>query len=436
MMANLVARLSLAFVGLLMLVPASHAMEIQRVVSPGGIEAWLVEDYAVPIVAVNFAFAGGTSQDPADRPGVANMLTGLLDEGAGDLDSKAFQAKLDELSIGLSFDAGRDEFFGTLKTLAENKDEAFSLLASAVQSPRFDAEPVERIRAQITVSINEAKKDPESVASATIRATAYPGHPYGQPPEGTIESIAAVTADDLRNYRERIFARDKLKVAVVGAIDAKAVGEMLDQVFGPLPEKGKLNEIPNVVPKGGTAEVAMPNPQTLITFGGPGPSRDAADFMPTFVANHILGGGTFSSRLYEEVRERRGLAYSVGTMMLPFRHSAAISGQTATRADRADETVELIKSEMARLAKDGPTEEELVKAKSFLIGSYPLRFDSSSKIARQLLGIQLDDLGIDYIDKRNGLVDAVTLEEVKEASQKYFTTGTDLIVRVGPEQKS
>lgn len=436
MMANLLARLGLAFVGLVMIVPASYAMEIQRVVSPGGIEAWLVEDYAVPIVAVNFSFAGGTSQDPADRPGLANMLSGLLDEGAGDLDSKAFQAKLDDLSIGLSFDSGRDDFFGTLKTLAENKDEAFSMLASAVQNPRFDAEPVERIRAQIVVSINEAKKDPDSVASATIRAMAYPGHPYAQPPEGTVESIGAVSVADLKGYRERIFARDHLKVAVVGAIDAKSVGAMLDQVFGPLPAKANLTEIPDTVPKGGTAEIDMPNPQTVINFGGPGPARNAPDFMAAFVANHILGGGTFSSRLYEEVRERRGLAYSVGTTLLPFRHSAAVSGSTATRADRADETVELIKSEMSRLAKDGPTEEELAKAKSFLIGSYALRFDSSSKIARQLLGIQLDDLGIDYIDKRNDMVKAVTLDEVKRASQKYFSTGTDLIIRVGPHEKS
>jgi zinc protease len=436
MMANLLARLGLAFIGLVILAPASQAIEIQRVVSPGGIEAWLVEDYAVPIVAVNFAFSGGTSQDPADRPGLANMLSGLLDEGAGDLDSKAFQAKLNDLSIGLSFDAGRDDFFGTLKTLEENKDEAFSMLALSLQKPRFDAEPIERIRAQIQVSINESKKDPESVASATIRATAYPGHPYAQPPEGTVESIAAISADDLKNYRERIFARDHLNVAVVGAIDAKSVGAMLDQVFGPLPAKGKLTDIPDTIPKGGTAEVDMPNPQTVITFGGPGPRRDAPDFMAAFVANHILGGGTFSSRLYEEVRERRGLAYSVGTMMLPFRHSAAISGNTATRADRVDETVGLIKSEMARMAKDGPTEEELAKAKSFLVGSYALRFDSSSKIARQQLAIQLDNLGIDYINKRNDMVDAVTLDEVKQASQKYFTDGTSLIVRVGPHDKS
>lgn len=434
MKKNLLARLGLAFVGLMVIVPASYAMEIQRVVSPGGIEAWLVEDYAVPIVAVNFAFAGGIAQDPADKPGLANMLSGLLDEGAGDMDSKAFQAKLDELSIGMSFDAGRDDFFGTLKTLAENKDQAFSMLALAVQKPRFDAEPLERTRAQIKISINEAKKDPDSVASATIRATAYPGHPYGQPPEGTVESIASITAKDLETYRARVFARDNLKIAVVGAIDPKTVGAMLDQVFGPLPAKGNLVDIPDTVPQSGHVDIDMPNPQTVISFGGPGPRRSDPDFMAAFVANHILGGGTFSSRLYEEVRERRGLAYSVGTMLLPFRHSAGVAGNTATRADRADETVALIKSEMSRLAKDGPTAEELAKAKSFLVGSYALRFDSSSKIARQLLGIELDGLGMDYIDKRNDLVQAVTLEDVKRASEKYFTTGTNLIVRVGPHE--
>lgn len=434
MMTNLFARAGLALVGFVLFAPASQAMEIQRVVSPAGIEAWLVEDYAVPIVAVNFAFSGGSAQDPMEKPGVANMLSGLLDEGAGDIDSKAFQARLDELSIGLSFDAGRDEFYGTLKTLEENKAEAFDLLALAVQKPRFDAEPVERIRAQITVGINEAKKQPESIAGDAMRATAYPGHPYGQPSEGTVESVKAITVDDLRAFRDKTFARDNLKVVVVGAIDAKGVTAMLNQVFGPLPEKAELVAIADVAPKGGNVEIDMPNPQTVIRFGGPGPARAAPDFMASFVANHILGGGTFSSRLYEEVRERRGLAYSVGTMLLPSRHSAVIAGSTATRADRADETVQLIKGEMARLAKDGPTEEELAKAKSFLIGSYALRFDSSSKIARQLLGIMLEDLGIDYVEKRNSMIEAVTLDDVKRASEKMFTTGTDIVVRVGPHE--
>ncbi|BCP52508.1 peptidase M16 [Kaistia sp. 32K] len=434
MMANLFSRASLAFVGLVLLAPVSQAMEIQRVVSPGGVEAWLVEDYAVPIIAVNFAFSGGTAQDPAAKPGVANMLSGLLDEGAGDIDSKAFQAKLDDLSISLSFDAGRDEFFGTLKTLEENKAAAFDLLALAVQKPRFDAEPVERIRSQITIGINEAKKQPESVAGDAMRAAAYPGHPYGQPGDGTIESVTAITAADLRAYHDKTFARDNLKVVVVGAIDAKGVSTMLDEVFGPLPAKADLAKIADVEPKGGNIDIDMPNPQTVIRFGGPGPARSAPDFMASFVANHILGGGTFSSRLYEEVRERRGLAYSVGTMLMPSRHSAVIVGSTATRADRAGETVDLIKSEMARLAKDGPTEDELAKAKSFLTGSYALRFDSSSKIARQLLGIALEDLGIDYVEKRNALVEAVTLEDVKQASQKMFSTGTNLVVRVGPHE--
>lgn len=433
-MANLFARFGLAILGLVLLVPASQAMEIQRVVSPLGVEAWLVEDYAVPIIAVNFAFSGGSAQDPMDKPGIANMLSGLLDEGAGDMDSKAFQAKLDDLSIGLSFDAGRDEFFGTLKTLEENKDTAFDLLALAVQKPRFDAEPLERVRSQITTGIKEAKKQPESVAGDVMRSTAYPGHPYGQPAEGTVESVAAISADDLRTFHKRNFARENLKVVVVGAIDAKGVTAMLDKVFAPLPAKADLVAIADVVPKGGTVEIDMPNPQTVIRFGGPGPQRHDPDFMAYFVANHILGGGTFSSRLYEEVRERRGLAYSVGTMLLPSRNSAVMAGSTATRADRADETVELIKSEMARLAKDGPTEEELAKAKSFLTGSYALRFDSSSKIARQLLGIALEDLGLDYVEKRNSLIEAVTLEDVKRASQKLFATGTDLVVRVGPHE--
>ncbi len=431
-MAKLLVRLGMAVIGFLVIIPATRAMTIQKIDGPAGVEAWLVEDYTVPMIAMDFVFAGGAAQDPADKPGVANMLSSLLDEGAGDLQSAAFQKALDERSIAISFDAGRDGFYGDLKTLAEDRSEAFDLLALALQKPRFDSEPVERIRAQIDAGIKSDANDPQTAATLAVCAKAFPNHPYGRPLDGTTDSVAAITRTDLETYRSHVFARDNLKVAIVGAISPKEAGAMLARVFGPLPAKAQLAPVADIVPAAGIIAIDQPNPQTLIRFGGPGIKRSDPDFMAAYVVNHVLGGGSFSSRLYSEVREKRGLAYSISTSLVTLAHADAFAGGTATRADRAPETIALIKEEIGRLAAEGPTEAELAKAKSYLIGSYALRFDSSSKIARQILGIMVDNLGIDYVEKRNDLIAAVSLEDARRAARRLFTDGTSMVATVGP----
>ncbi|MBK5950665.1 peptidase M16 [Rhodobium orientis] len=425
-----------AFVALVALAPFARAMEIQRVVSPGGIEAWLVEEHSIPLIAVNFAFSGGSAQDPEGKAGVANMVSGLLDEGAGDLDSKAFQERLQDTSVQLSFSEGRDAFYGSLRTLTTNLSEGADLLKLAVNEPRFDAEPVERIRAQVLSSIRRNEKDPDNIASRVWFKTAFPKHPYGNPSKGTEDTVKKITVDDLKAFRKDVFARENLKIAVVGAIDAETVGKLVDEVFGDLPEKANLTEVPDVSPVTGARNVeSMAIPQTVIRFGGAGLKRADKDFVPAYVMNHILGGGSFTSRLYEEVREKRGLAYSVYTYLAPMDHAGIFLGGTATRSGRADETLKLIRAEIRRMAEEGPTAEELEKAKKYLIGSYPLRFDASSKIAEALVAIQQEDLGIDYIDKRNDLIEAVTLEDVKRAAKRVLAGG-DLTISVVGQSSS
>ncbi|MEP0324337.1 M16 family metallopeptidase [Bauldia litoralis] len=410
---------------------AAHAVNIERVVSPKGIVAWLVQEDAVPLIAMSFAFDGGASQDPADKPGVANLLSGLLDEGAGPLDSKAFQTALDDYSISISFDAGRDTFGGSMRTLVENRDEAVRLLKLALTEPRFDPEPVERIRAQILTGLKANEYDPGDVASRALMASLFPDHPYGRPSDGTPETVAAITTDDLRDYFNRIVAKDNLTIAVVGAIDAASLATLLDEVFGDLPVKANRVGIADVTPATGEViDIPLSIPQTIIQAGGKGMKRDDPDFIAASVAAYILGGGSFSSRLYEEVREKRGLAYSVYLGLVPLDHAGAVFVGTSTRADQADAVVELIEQEIRKFAETGPTEKELADAKDYLIGSYPLRFDTSRGIADQLLAIQLAGLDIDYINQRNDLIAAVTIEDVREAATRLFT-GERTIVRVG-----
>lgn len=425
---------ALLLVGMLA-APAAAATRIERVVSPGGIEAWLVRETSVPLIAMDFAFAGGANQDPAVKPGVGHMVASMMDEGAGDLDAKAFQEQLEKNAIELSFRVQRDEMRGSLRMLDGQRDRGFDLMRLALTSPRFDDEAIERIRAQMLTSLRRETTNPNDIASRLWWRTAFPDHPYGRPLNGTLESVPLIARADLIDYAASVFTRDKLKIAVVGNIDAATLAPLLDRVFGSLPAKGNLAQVPpaNMEAAGRRLFVDLKVPQAVLSFGGLGIARKDPDFIPAFIVNHILGGGSFSSRLYREVREKRGLVYSVYSYLLPLDRTALLMGGTQTRADRADETLELIQAEFSRLSASGPTAEELDKAKSYLKGAYALNFDTSSKIAAQLVQIQLDELGIDYIDRRNSLIEKVTLDDVRRVAKRLLNGGL-LVTVVGRAQ--
>jgi zinc protease len=426
----------LALVGALTAFPPSaSATKIERIVSPSGIMAWLVYEPSVPLIAFDFAFRGGATQDPPEKPGVATMATALLDEGAGDIDSKSFHERVEAKAVEVGFTATRDYVSGSLRTLTENQDEAFELLKLALTAPRFDAEDVERIREEMLSGLRRATTSPNDLASQRWWATAFAGHPYARPPRGTLESVPAITAEDLRAFTRKVFARDNLKIAIVGNVDAGAAGMLIDRVFGSLPARSVLSPVASASPQGLGQKIAidLDVPQSVLIIGGAGLLRKDPDFVAAFVLNHILGGSAFSSRLYKEVREVRGLAYSVYSAVMPLDYAALFLSGTATRSDRAGQALEVMEAEIRKLAETGPTEEELAKAKSFLTGSFALRFDTSTKIAEQLVQLQLDDLDIDYIDKRNGLVNAVTMADVKRVAKRLLEANM-LVTVVGKPQ--
>lgn len=434
-MMSFAPRAFLFAAALALAVPAQAATKIERVVSPGGIEAWLVSDSSVPLIAMNFAFQGGANQDPIGKPGTAYMTAAMMDEGAGDLDAKAFQSRAERNAVEMNFSTQRDQMRGSLKVLKDRKDEGFDLLRLALTSPRFDQDALERVRAQILTVLRRETTNPNDIGSRLWWRTAFPEHPYGRPTNGTLESVPTLSRDDLLTYTRRVFARDRLKIAVVGDIDARTLGPVLDRIFGALPAKADLQPVPSTKMDavGKKLFVPLDVPQSVVNFGGVGIPRKDPDFIPAYIVNHILGGGSFSSRLYREVREKRGLAYSVYSYLLPLDVSALFMGGTQTRADKADETVGLIESEIRRLATEGPTADELDKAKSYLKGSYALNFDTSTKIANLLVQIQLDELGIDYVERRNGLIEAVTLNDVKRVAKRLLDGGI-LVTVVGRPQ--
>ena len=425
--------LAIVFLTLPAIVAARAAVTIQEVTSEKGIKAWLVEDYSVPIVSVRFAFSGGSTQDPAGKEGLANLMTGLFDEGADNFDSDAFQERLDDAEAEMRFNAGRDSLYGSMRMLADQKDEALELLRLAVEKPRFDAAPIDRIRAQIVSGIVANEKDPQTAAQFAWAQALYGEHPYSRRDEGTRETLAAITADDLHAFHKRLFARGNLTIGVVGAIDAETLKRDLDKVFGDLPAEPALQKVETVEPKL-DQEILIPYdlPQTSLLLAYPGIERTDPQFFAAYLMNHILGGGSFTSRLFNEVREKRGLAYGVDSSIVNNEHSSALVINTATRSDRSAETLAIIRAEVKRMADEGVTEGELDAAKKYLIGSYAINnLDTSRAIAGTLVELQINKLGIDYIEQRKELIDAVTAAEVQAAAKRLLLAEPAVLI-VGP----
>lgn len=408
----------------------SRADTVQLVTFGPGLTAWLVEDYAVPVVSLDFGVSGGASQDAAGKSGAASLMSSLLDEGAGDLDDQAFHRAIDDKAIEISFSADRDHFTGRLRTLAKNVDAAFELLRLAVNAPRFDAEPMERVRGQMLASLRREQNDPETQAGKAWRQIAFGDHAYARPVNGAMETLPAITRDDLVALHRNCFTRDTLRVSIVGAIDAARAAQLLDAAFSALPQSGARVAIPEAVVAAAPIRVVdIDVPQSAIRFGLQGVARHDPDFMAAMVVNHILGGGVFSARLFKEVREKRGLAYSVHSSLMTSDHSAMFIGGTSTKNERAAESLAVIEEQIADLTANGPSETELDHAKKYLIGSYPLRFDTSMKIASQLTHLQLEGFAPSYLDERNRLIDAVTLDDARRAAKRLFE-GRKLLVAV------
>ncbi len=410
-----------------------RAVTIERVVSPGGVMAWLVQDHTNPIISMRFAFRGGAALDPAGKGGLANFTASTLDEGAGDLNSKAFQGTLEDLVITLRFNAGRDVFGGQLVTLVENRDTAFNLLSLALSKPRFDAEPVERIRGQILAQLRRETENPGAIAGKTLFKTLFPDHPYGRPTKGTTESVGALSKSDLRSFTRDRLAKDNLIIGVVGDISPKTLAALLDTTFGGLPDEARPWAIPEAEPQGAGRSIVVEKqiPQSSIVFAEKGLKRRHPDFYAAYIMNYVFGGGGFTSRLYTAIREKRGLAYSVYSGLHPLDRAGLIFGGAGTANAKVGETIRLIRQEWSRMADSGMSEKELADAKTYLTGSYPLRFTSSGSIASMLVGIQRDNLGIDYMDRRNSLIEAVSLADVNRIAGTLLRADKLTVVVVG-----
>ncbi len=414
-------RILLAIFAAICLTAPARAANIQNIDLGKDAEVWFAEDHTIPMISFNISLPAGSAYDPAGKAGLASFAGAMIDEGAGGLDSKAFHEALASRAIVFSARAERDYLVISVSTLKENAPEAMHLLQLALTRPRFENEALVRVKAQIVQSLQQEQAEPPRVASRVFMRDFFGGHAYAHPVSGELDSISSVTASDLRGFVKSHWTKRGLKVAVAGDITAPALARLLGDTF--LPVSGVAPPpLPNVGRLGapGIHVVPLAVPQPTVEFGLPGIMRADADFIPGYVANYVMGGGGFSSRLTDEVRVKRGLTYGISTSLASMNKASVLVGQVATRADAVKQTVQVVKDTLKQFADEGPTQAELDDAKTYLTGSFPLAFASNSGTAAQLGTFQRQNLDIGYVARRNGLINAVTLADVKRVGKRLF----------------
>ncbi|WIY27028.1 M16 family metallopeptidase [Parasedimentitalea psychrophila] len=419
----------------LLALPALAEVKIKQVTSPGGITAWLVEDHSIPFTALELRFRGGTSLDAPGKRGAIYLMSGLLEEGAGDLMAQDYAKALEALAASFSYDTSKDTTSISARFLTENRDAAIALLRDTLHLPRFDQVAVDRVRGQVLSGLRSDAKDPNDIAGRAFSAMAYGDHPYGSDGKGTIDSVTALSRQDIIDAHGAVFARDQLYVGAVGDINGEQLGALLDTLLGDLPETGAAIPGPATVTiPGGVTVVDFDTPQSVALFGQIGIDRDDPRFFAAYVMNQILGGGSFESRLMTEVREKRGLTYGVYSYLVPRDLAAVYMGSVASANDKMAQAVQVIRDEWQSMATKGVTPQELQDAKTYLTGAYPLRFDGNGPIASIMVGMQVQGLPIDYIATRNDKVNAVTLQDVNSLAAELLTANGLHFIVVGRPQ--
>lgn len=425
-------KLRILLLACFLVVPLTAQAAVKEVVSRGGVHAWLVEDHTLPLISMNFSFEGGAAIDPVGKEGLSTLLAATLDEGSGDLDSRAFQAALSERSISIGFSADEDALFGSLKTLTREQDNALALLRLALHAPRFDVEAIDRMKDALVARRQYGLSDANWLASQGFEQLALADHPYGRPAGGTVASLRAITRDDLVAAVPQHLVRNRLRVAVVGDISPDTLAVILDQVFGDLPQGADQVGLPEMRlgGSGETAVIPRDQPQTVIMAGLPGIRRDDPEWFAAMVMNYVLGGD-FQSRLMSEIRIKRSLTYGISTALVPYKAGGVFYAMASADNAKVKDLMDQLREQMRKMAMGGVTEDELAEAKTYLTGSFALRFSSSDDIADVLLEVQRIGLPASYLDTRADLINKVTQGDVARLAEQLLKPDALSVVMVG-----
>jgi zinc protease len=425
-------RFVLSFVLLLAALPARAEIEVREITTPGGLDAWLVEDHSIPFVALELRFRGGGSLDPEGQRGVTNLMVGLLEEGAAEMDAQGFARASESLAANFNYSVNDDRVSVSARFLTENREQAVDLLRASLVDPRFDPDAIERVRAQVLSIIASAQTSPRAIVSQAFDSLVFGDHPYGSSLDGTVETVTALSRDDIAAAHRGALARDRIYISAVGDITEAELAALLDQLLGDLPETGA--PLPGAADPnlpGGVKVTDFATPQSIVAFAQPGIDRDHPDFFAAYILNHILGGGGFESRLMTEVREKRGLTYGVYSYLADKDAAQLWMGSVASANDRVAEAIAVIRDEWASLHNEGVTPEELDNAKTYLTGAYPLQFEGNGPIADIAVGMQMEGLPTDYITTRNDKVNAVTLDDINRVARDLIDPEALTFVVVG-----
>ena len=418
-------------------IPAVHAMpDIQHWVTDNGARVYFVPAPELPMLDVNVTFAAGSVRDDG-QPGLARLTNTLLDMGAAGLTANEIATRIESLGAELSTSSVREMASVSLRSLSDRAhlEPALGILADVITRPNFDNKDFERERERKLVGIRRSEQSPSTVAEYTFFRSVYGEHPYAHRVSGTEESVKALGLDAVKAFYKRYYVARNAVVSIVGDLDRRAAEALVEQIIGALPAGRRAAALPTV-PVSGQAEeerILHPSTQTHVRMGAPGMHRGDPDYFPLYVGNHVLGGGGLVSRLHEEVREKRGLSYSVNSYFSPMEQDGPYLLSLQTRNDQVDEALAVMRKTLQDFVDKGPTEDELLAAKKNITGGFPLRIASNSGIVSHLNMIGFYDLPLDYLDTFNDRVSAVTREQIKDAFKRRVSPEAMVTIIVGGE---
>ena len=419
---------------------ANAAVNIQHWQTSTGADVYFVENHSLPMIDLSVNFAAGSAYDPAEKSGLAGVTKYMMALGAGGLSEEVISNQLSDVGAALGGDFDLDRSAFKLRTLSSDKEKNQSLatLKTILQKPDFPEKVLEREKARMIAGLQEAATQPESIANQAFMAALYGAHPYAKNGDGTEASIAALKPDDLVNFYQQFYHAKGAVIAMIGDLSREEANQIAENLTSGLPAGDQSQSIPAVSLPTAAVEKRIPHPasQSHILLGYPGTKRGDDDLFPLYVGNYILGGGGFVSRLTEEVREKRGLVYSVYSYFMPMQAFGPFQIGLQTQKEQAEEALKVVNDTLNKFLKNGVTEVELKAAKSNIIGGFPMRIDSNKKILEYLSVIGFYKLPLNYLEEYNQKVASVTAAQIKEAFNRRVKPEHFVTVIVGEVDKN
>jgi zinc protease len=421
---------------LILVAPLARATpKIQHWQTGNGAQVLFVPAPELPMVDVRVVLDAGSARD-GDKPGLASLTAGMLTQGAGDWDADTLALRVESVGAQLGVSANRDMATASIRSLTQEDalQTAVETLATVLKDPTFAPADLERLRRNTLTALRKAEESPGSIASKALWRQVFGDHPYASDPDGTPESVASLSREDLVQFHRRYYTAANALVAIVGDLDRPQAEALAERVVGALPPGRRPEPLPEVaeLASGHDEHIDFPSSQTTVLAGQPGMRRGDPDYFPLYLGNHILGGSGLVSLLMEQVREKRGLSYSTYSYFLPMARPGLFLMGLKTRNDQAEEARDVMMATLRRFIADGPSDEELIAAKKNVTGSLPLKIAENSDILAYLTVIGFYRLPLDYLDRLTDRIESVTAAQIRDAFTRRVHPDRLAVITVGP----